>query len=236
LLAWDEVARDAIHALRPVAGRSTGLLTDFLLDPDTDFSIRRRLPLVMMEAATQRSVDGLLAALQDRRFEVRYRCGRVLTKLHSDHPSLLINRTVVLAAIDREVAVDRGVWESRRLLDATDEEESPPVLDEVLRDRADRSLEHVFTMLSLILPAQPLRVAFRGLYTDDAILRGTALEYLESALPEDLRRKLWPFLESPIRRADPSRSDEAVVDDLLKSEESIAERLEALKRYREKSD
>lgn len=236
LLAWDEVARDAIHALRPVAGRSTGLLTDFLLDPDTDFSVRRRLPLVLMDAETQRSVDALLAALQDRRFEVRYRCGRVLSKLHSDHPSFRIDRGVVLAAIDREVAVDRGVWESRRLLDATDEEESPPVIDEVLRDRADRSLEHVFTMLSLILPTQPLRVAFRGLYTDDVLLRGTALEYLESALPEDLRRKLWPFLETPIRRSDQSRSGALELDGLLKSEESIADRLEALKRFREKSD
>ncbi|MEE8060563.1 MAG: hypothetical protein V3T16_01985, partial [Gemmatimonadales bacterium] len=236
LLAWDEVARDAIHALRRVAGKSTGVLTDFLLDPDTDFSIRRRLPLVLIEAGTQRSVDGLLAALQDRRFEVRYRCGRVLSKLHSDHPSLRLDRAVVLAAIDREVAVDRGVWESRRLLDATEEEESPPVIDEVLRDRADRSLEHVFTMLSLILPAQPLRVAFRGLYTDDAILRGTALEYLESALPEDLRIKLWPFLENPIRRADQSRSGEVIMGDLLKSDESIADRLDALKRFREKSD
>ena len=91
-------------------------------------------------------------------------------------------------------------------------------------------------MLSLILPAQPLRVAFRGLYTDDAILRGTALEYLESALPEDLRIKLWPFLENPIRRADQSRSGEVIMGDLLKSDESIADRLDALKRFREKSD
>jgi hypothetical protein len=31
--------------------------------------------------------------------------------------------------------------------------------------------------------------------TDDAELRGTALEYLESILPADVRAQLWPLLE-----------------------------------------
>ena len=236
LLAWDEVARGAMKALRPLADRATGLFTDYLLDPDSDFSIRRRLPLVLAEATTQRAADGLLAGLEDRRFEVRYRCGRVLSRIHARDTSLRVDRAHVLVLIDREVAVDRGVWESRRLLDATEDEDESPVLDEALRDRADRSLEHVFTVLSLILPAQPLRVAFRGLFTDDALLRGTALEYLESALPEDLRRKLWPFLETPIRRGRPSRSSGDAMQDLLGSEETIADRLEALKRLREEKE
>ena len=36
-------------------------------------------------------------------------------------------------------------------------------------------------MLSLVLPTEALKVAYRGLHTDDQTLRGTALEYLESA-------------------------------------------------------
>jgi hypothetical protein len=235
LLAWDDVARDVVRALRPVAGPATGILTDYLLDGASDFSIRRRLPLVLVECATQRAADGLLRGLEDRRFEVRYRCGHVLSRLRNAEPSLEIDRDQVLQVIDREVAVDRGVWESRRLLDATEAEETSPVLDDALRDRADRSLEHVFTMLSLILPAQPLRVAYRGLFTQDALLRGTALEYLESALPEELRRKLWPFLETPLKPARQSRSADDALGGLLKSEESIADRLDALKRLREDS-
>jgi len=236
LLAWDEVARAAMKALRPLADRSTGLFTDYLLDPNSDFSIRRRLPLVLAEATTQRAADGLLAGLEDRRFEVRYRCGRVLSRMHARDASLRVDRERVLLTIDREVAVDRGVWESRRLLDATEDDDESPVLDEALRDRADRSLEHVFTVLSLILPAQPLRVAFRGIFTDDALLRGTALEYLESALPESLRHKLWPFLETPIRRERQSRSSGDALQGLLRTDESIADRLESLKRLREESE
>ncbi len=236
LLAWDEVARHAMKALRPLAERATGLFTDYLIDPDSDFSIRRRLPLVLADTTTQRAADGLLAGLEDRRFEVRYRCGRVLSRIHARDGTLRVDRAHVLVLIDREVAVDRGVWESRRLLDATEDEDESPVLDEALRDRADRSLEHVFTMLSLILPAEPLRVAFRGIFTDDALLRGTALEYLESALPVDLRHKLWPFLETPIRRTRQPRSSGDALQGLLSADETIADRLEALKRHREESE
>jgi hypothetical protein len=54
----------------------------------------------------------------------------------------------------------------------------------------------VFTLLGLVLPSEPLRVAFRGLHSDDRRLRGTALEYLDSVLPRDIRDCLWRFLEN----------------------------------------
>jgi hypothetical protein len=106
-------------------------------------------------------------------------------------------------------------------------------VDGFLRDRAGRSLEHAFTLLSLVLPREPLQIAFRGLQAEDPMLRGTALEYLESVLPPALRELLWPYLESerqsqPAPR--PSRDREQVLDDLLRSHRSIEIDLEALRR------
>jgi hypothetical protein len=89
--------------------------------------------------------------------------------------------------------VDRSIWESQRLLDRSEEATDSPFVDQFLRDRANRSLEHVFTLLSLILPKQPLIVAFRGLHTTDELLRGTALEYLEAVLPETCGRVCGRF-------------------------------------------
>jgi hypothetical protein len=50
-------------------------------------------------------------------------------------------------------------------------------------------------VLGLALPAEPLRIALHAVQTDDPELRGTALEYLESILPPEVRAQLWPFLE-----------------------------------------
>jgi hypothetical protein len=128
------------------------------------------------------------------------------------------------------MAVDRGVWEGRRVLDQLEDEEWSPVLDEVLRERADRSLEHVFTMLALVYPPQPLKVAFQGIHTDDTILRGTALEYLETALPEEVWTKLRPFLEDTRPKSDSTRQSGEVLADLLKSQHSIVIQLESLQK------
>jgi hypothetical protein len=90
-------------------------------------------------------------------------------------------------------------------------------------------------VLSLVLPRQPLKVAFRGLHTDDAMLRGTALEYLETALPEDIRVALWPFLEDTRAAAQrESRPTDEIISDLLQSNQSIVMNLEQAKKLRER--
>ena len=131
--------------------------------------------------------------------------------------------------MEREASVNRQVWESNRLLDELASDESP-FYDEVLRTRSSRSLEHVFNVLSLVYPKQPLRIAYRGLHATDLTLRGTALEYLEQILPPRIRESLWTFLDDD-RRAGPSaKSLEDVVDSLMRSHESIQIDLERLRR------
>jgi hypothetical protein len=234
LLAWDEVTRDAARALARIAPRVTGQLTDRLLDPEEEFTIRRRLPKVLAFCPTERSVEGLQTGLEDRRFEVRFQCGRALARIHGRHPEISLEEERVLSTVLREVDVDRKVWESERLLDKPADDEESLFVDEVLRERANRSLEHVFTLLSLILPKEPLRIAFRGLHTADRTLRGTALEYLETILPEEVRRSMWPFLEAgPVHTRD-RRTREEVLDDLLRSNKSIQISLENLRQKRGK--
>ncbi len=230
LLAWDPVAREAMVALRSVTGRAVGQLVDALLDPDQPFAVRRRIPVVLGSCPSQRAAEGLIQALSDQRFEVRYRAGRVLSRIRTLDGSIHIDRDRILGAVDREMEVDHGVWEGRRILDHLEDEDWSPVLDEVLRERADRSLEHVFTMLSLIYPPQPLKVAFQGIHTTDAILRGTALEYLETALPTAIWTKLQPFIEDTRPTAPSIRESREVLADLLKSQDSIVIQLESLKR------
>ncbi len=225
LLAWDDVAVDAIEALRGVAPRVTGQLVDGLLDPEAEFAVRRRLPRVLTAGEPVRAVEGLFAALADSRFEVRYRVGRALARLQERHPVLSYPRERVLTAVLGEVAVDRRLWEHRRLLDHLAGDDESPFVDQYLRDRANRGLEHVFTVLSLILPREPLTIAFRGLHTEDAHLRGTALEYLETALPEEVRLKLWPFLEDDRKNRVSDRSREEILESLLQSNDTIADRI-----------
>jgi hypothetical protein len=233
LLAWDEVAPRAIQALIPVARSDPERLLKHMLDPEEDFAIRRRLVRVLGAAPGPVAFEGLMRALEDQRFEVRYRAGRGLARmLNQGGAGLSADRERVIDAVLREVAVERGLWESRQLVDQVDDDEWSPMETEVLRDRATRSLEHVFTLLSLILPQETLRLAFHGLHTQDPHLRGTALEYLESILPERVREKLWPFLEVRRRPSQPDVTPDKALQQLLASRESI---VLALAQARERS-
>jgi len=230
LLGWDEVAPVALEALRRVAPSVVGQLTDALVEPATEFTIRRRLPRVLATTSTPRAIEGLLAGLEDPRFEVRYQCGRALARIHDADRLRPIPGERTLAAVMHEVKVDRSVWESQRLLDRSHEATDSPFIDDYLRDRANRSLEHVFTLLSLTLPKEPLIVAFRGLHTSDEALRGTALEYLEVVLPEAVRASLWPFLEEKPRPREPPRPRAEILTALMQSNASIEANLELLRR------
>ena len=233
LLAWDPVADDAARALRRVVEQRVGTLTDALIDPNQPFAIRRRLARVFGTGVSQRAADALLLGLDDLRFEVRFQCGRSLAGILAKNPMVRIDAPRIFDVVRREVAVGRPVWQSHRLLDAVVDDENKPFVDEFLKDRTSQSLGHVFTLLSLVLPAQPLQIAYRGLHTTDPGLRGTALEYLEGVLPPDIRDRLWPFLGDDPEPARPTRSRDEILEDLLRSNESIVLNLEELRRRAE---
>jgi AAA family ATP:ADP antiporter len=230
LLAWDALADEAVRALRAVAEEHVGQFTDALLDQYQPFSIRRRVARVFSACRTQRAVDGLMLGLNDPRFEVRLQCGRSLAAITKVNSSLHIEKAHVFAIVQREAMVSRHVWESRPLLDRVDPEEAEPFAEALATKRATQSLAHVFTVLSLVLPREPLGIAFRGLQTDDERLRGTALEYLELILPQPIHERLAPLFDGSRPAGSTRRSPDTVLAELLKSSDSIQLNLSELAR------
>ncbi len=186
LLGSDALAAPAAAALAAVALRITGQLVDRLLDGDEELAIRRRIPPLLEHAAGPLAAWGLARGLSDARFEVRYRCGRALYRLKKRDPALGLDAEALLDAVRQEL---RGAaWERAGALAADGEPDEP--------DAPARALGHVFRLLVLALGDESLALAFRGASATDAHLRGTALEYLEGALPSDIRDALWPFVEN----------------------------------------
>jgi ATP:ADP antiporter, AAA family len=218
LLARDGLAAEAIRALRQVAEEHVGALVDALIDPNQPFAVRRRLARVFSVCVSQRAADGLLLGLDDLRFEVRFNCGVSLAAITEKNTRVRIERDRILDVVRREVAVSESVWRGRHLLDAAGgPADEPSLLERLVSQRATQSLAHVFTLLGLVLPAEPLRLAFCALHTDDAGLRGTAVEYLDAVLPPEIRDRVWPFIEhQPSALAAPPRRGE-VLAELMRS-------------------
>jgi ATP:ADP antiporter, AAA family len=208
LLGRDELAADAVRALRKVAPAATGQLVDALLDPSQPDAVRRRLPRVLRVCANPLAALGLRLGLSDRGFEVRYRCGQALAGIVEASPELAPPREVVFDEVKRELArlAARGPDDERRL-------------------------EAVFTLLTLAVAREPVQIAYRAMRSQDRALRGTALEYLENVLPDDMRAALLPHLDAP-RPAPRRRAAAEVEADLLRS----GERLPAAPKRGDRSD
>ena len=227
LLAHPKLHRDANQALTRIAPGSAGQLIDALLDPAMDFVVRRRIPRILRSCPTQRSAEGLLLGVTDGRFEVRYECARALLKLTGENSPVVIPQEKAIAAIEFEVrsaqrilgeaAVPAAVPAAAPAAAPADEDpnddEQEDLIDGLKRDRKNRSLEHVFTLLCLHLEREPLRIAYSALHQADPKHRGTALEYLSTVLPTEIRDLVWPYLgeAAPLQTA---RSAQELLTDL----------------------
>src|SRR6185436_1640113 len=142
LLAWNEAFEWSRAFLLLHAHRIPGQLVDALLDPEQDFAVRRRIPRILAYSSSQRAVDGLTGALADSRFEIRYHASRALEYLHRMDLGLHFDSQAVFAAVEKELAQPRLVRQGRRLLDkrSDDSQDQSWFLDDVLKDRADKSL------------------------------------------------------------------------------------------------
>ncbi|UCF37281.1 MAG: hypothetical protein JSU96_21260 [Acidobacteriota bacterium] len=236
LLTRDELALEVIRGLRKQADRCTGQLLDALLDRRRPEAVRRRVPRILGGSLTQRSAEGLLLGMDDPKFEVRFQCGRAMAYITQKNPSIRLQQDRVYAAVLNEVHVKQAVWQSHHLLDQIegDSEKVDFFVDELVKDRANRSLEHVFTLLSLVLPRDPLTIAYRGIHSHDRNLRGTALEYLERVLPSEIRTRLWPFLEWEETRQPQAKSRDEILKELIDTDQSIQLSLEELRKLRDK--
>src|SRR6478609_600287 len=162
-LGQQSLAKPAVEALRAMGPAVFGVLVEAMHSTSLPIMVRRRIPHVLRTARGARAVHSLMGALSCTGIEVRYRAA------------------LALAEITRE----------DRALSPEPEQVYALVLNEVAHGPLDRaSIDHVFALLSLALHRGSLELARQGVLSPDPKLRGTALEYLESLLPETVRTPL----------------------------------------------
>lgn len=221
LLEVDLVASDVQALLRTSADRHTGALVDALLDQETAPVLRRRLPRVLHVASNRRAVEGLTEALGDPLFEVRFWAAAALLRLHLRRPELPVDAAAILAVVRRDLAAT-APNHPQQLADSASFDGESPFLEGPTPGRPGWSLTYFFALFALVFEAEPLRLAFAALGSQDVRLRGTGLEYLEVVLPPDLYELLRPLLDDRGAVKREARPKRAVLDELLASRETLA--------------
>ena len=219
LLDDGPVADRVATALMKVAPAHVGLMTDALLSRRYSLGVRRRLTEMLASVGTERSAQGLVAALRAEPFEIRYRAAVALSDVQRG-TDVRIDENTIFAAAEREV--DRA--NTNFFGDGTDAAGglSPAGTE------AARSMAFCIRVLSAILPHEPLFNALDALGENDAGRRGTGLEYLENVLPPSLQRKLLPFFKHRTIAQYARRSDEMILGEIASEKDDVAGALERL--------
>ena len=222
LLGRDDVARDALRALRGAGERIIGFLTDALLDPSINVVVRRRIPRVLERCPVARAVQALVDGLFDDELEVRQQCALALLRMQELAPATQLPRERILDAIERELTSEpRPRVTLTPSADALDDE--PGFGEERLRTRAREGVEHVMTLLALALEREPVRLTYHALYADEPAIRGTALEYLDNVLPARIKPGVLSLVEGSTRPPPRvvRRDSRELMDELLRSRELV---------------
>lgn len=204
LLGNDALSRDALRALRRLGPRITGQLVDNLLDAQVSAVVRRRIPRALETSRDPRATSGLIEALAAPELEVRCQAAFALQRLSASPGAPELPAERVFSAVRLEL--EQGAEASREQSD-----------DEGAREAALAFVEQAIVVLSLVLEREPLSLAYRALGSADEGLRGTALEYFETVLPEKLRATAVPLLSRLVPQGGPKRDTAALRDELLKT-------------------
>ena len=197
LLSRQEVLAEALNAAKRVASAASGQMADALLDPRQHPLVRRRIPLLLERADTRRAALGLTYGLEDTELDVRFRCAQALRRIKQHHPRLALETDRLWQAVYREIA----------RIQTSGHQASHGV----------RPLHFLFVLLGVIYNASVMDICYDALGDDDPQIRGTALEYLENQLPQDVRTPLWPLITADDALPRFKRSENEIKQELLKA-------------------
>lgn len=212
------VARSALETLAP---RVVGQLHDALMDRGQPRAVRSAAASVLRGYPHPRSADALLDGLSSERLALRYRCGQGLVAIAATHPETVrVDKTTIHQRVLAELA-DGSAGQESEPQSEIHQSEPAGWLDDAVRKHLNRKIEHAFSLLSLVYDGNALQLSLRAIQAKDTALRGTALEYLDSVLPAELKAAVWGHLHVEHPRHPAQRAHKEVLDELMLSVDGL---------------
>jgi AAA family ATP:ADP antiporter len=170
-----------------------GTLGDWLADTRTPIEVRRIIPRVLREIPTQDAVGALFRASAALDVVLGYRVLKAANALRIANPALRFPAEEIGTDLDRDVrAMLAASIHAMSLAGPTDKAGGFLLL--VLLERSEQAFERVFRRLALLYPPEAMHAAYHGLRSSVLRVRGSAAEYVETALSDEHRALVAPLL------------------------------------------
>jgi AAA family ATP:ADP antiporter len=171
------------------------VLAHFMRTEEEDAWVRRHIPATLARIPSQKTVDVLTAALEDRDGFLRYKAIAALERLRRGQAQLVFTREPIE---DRIIKEGRAYFDALSLhynLFGRQQLPADSLLAQALEEKMARTKDRIYRLLGLIYPWQDIAAARWTIERGDARSRASASEYLDNLLTGQLRKRIVPILE-----------------------------------------
>jgi AAA family ATP:ADP antiporter len=186
------------HAREALVGYGedvVGALAHALRDQREHLWIRRHIPATLAELGTQRSMDALVAALDDPDGFLRYKAIAAIEKIRRDRPAIACPRPVLESQVVKETSrYYNGLTLQQNLLRHVPQADES-LLAKALQDKLHRAIDRIYRLLGLLYHVDDVAAARYTIEQGESRRRAAAVEYLDNLLGGTVRKRVMPILD-----------------------------------------
>jgi len=197
-------------------------LLETLNDLETDPGVRRNLPAVLGDIASERTVEALVDSYLRPETEqvLDNRILTALSRVRARHPEVRFPTERIRLVIDREVAATQRYATARRVAETFETSRPASLLARTLREAEAERRESLFRWLGLLYPQVGMYRSYLAIEGGDDRRGANAMEWLESTIGHGLFTRVSPALQDAGRRTPAAPARDAVLRELWDDEDA----------------
>ncbi|MGB6338675.1 MAG: Npt1/Npt2 family nucleotide transporter [Candidatus Aminicenantaceae bacterium] len=191
-LSMPRVDSISSKALIAYGNKITGILKDYLSDPDVNLQTRRAIPDILKQVGTQRAADLLTFELKKKENEVEKEIIEALYKMRIKNPQIQFPQKPVLEITIQIIKKCYFVLLEMHDLMA-DRRKEHLVSD--MEKNLSRLLKHIFELLSLIYSPDDIIKAYQNICAGTKKSIDYSIELLDNILQREVKEVLFPLID-----------------------------------------
>jgi ATP/ADP translocase/HEAT repeat protein len=179
-------------ALTAYGNNITGILKDYLSDPEVNISTRKAIPNILEKVGTQRAADLMASELKKKDTELETEIIEALYKMRTKHPQIQFLQKPILEITVQ--IIKKCYFILLEMHDLMEDRRKEHMVSDMEKNLA-RSLKHIFELLSLIYSKEDIIKAYQNICAGTKKSIDYSIELLDNILLREVKEVLFPLID-----------------------------------------
>ena len=186
------IQNDSSKALEKYGSRISGILADYLGDPEESMELRKSVAPILAHIGSQEAADFILWEMAKDRIEIDTELIDALDRIRSEKPEIEFSIQTVKKKIRQKIMSHYELFV--RFGEAETKGQDPKTFG-IMSHQLKVSMMNIFKLLGLIYPYEDIVKAFQNIQTGTKDSVAYAVELLDNTLEKEIREAILPIVE-----------------------------------------